>query len=397
MKLNWFSNAPWAPTGYGNQTRLVVPRLQALGHEMSITAFYGLQGGPLTYNGMRVYPVARHPYGQDGIMTAHAVNAGAQAIISLLDLWIINTDLVGLPYFPWFPIDHEPMPRNVLATAKAQRITRGITMSKFGQKMAEREGLETFYVPHCVDTEAFRPGDMREARQYLHLPESAFIVGMVAANKGIPPRKGFFEQIAAFAALKKVHPDALLYLHTDDGTHGGEAVDLVEYCQTLGLRPQTDVLFCDQHLNTLGFSEEYMAALYNALDVKMLVSRGEGFGIPLVEAQACGCPVITGDWTAMGELCFSGWRIPKSEAEPEWSPHFAAFQFRAPVGAIVERLLAAYEMRGNLDYRRRARDGALAYDADKVVDKYWKPTLAAIEALLQEEHKAQPVQIVGAE
>ena len=108
-------------------------------------------------------------------------------------------------------------------------------MSKFGQRMAEQAGLQTWYVPHAVDTKVFKPHDQAEARKRLGLPADKFIVGMVAANKGIPPRKAFFEQITAFAALHKQHPDTLLYMHTDDGTHGGEVVNLVRYCQRVGL------------------------------------------------------------------------------------------------------------------------------------------------------------------
>ena len=49
------------------------------------------------------------------------------------------------------------------------------------------------------------------------------------------------------------------------------------------------------------------------------------------------------------------------------------------VSAIVERLEAAYVVRGNQDYRDRARAGAMQYDADKVLVKYWKPVLEDIE------------------
>ena len=51
--------------------------------------------------------------------------------------------------------------------------------------------------------------------------------------------------------------------------------------------------------------------------------------------------------------------------------------------AVAEKLEAAYQMRGNQDYRKRAADGAKAYDADKIVQKYWLPTLKKIETDLQ--------------
>ena len=30
MRIAWLSNAPWAPTGYGNQTKVFTPRINAI-------------------------------------------------------------------------------------------------------------------------------------------------------------------------------------------------------------------------------------------------------------------------------------------------------------------------------------------------------------------------------
>lgn len=390
MKINWHSNAPWSSTGYGNQTRLFAPRIQQLGYKIGITAFYGLQGGMADWRGIRVYPLGKHPYGQD-IIGASAQFDGADAIITLMDAWVVQPENTApLPWFPWFPIDCEPIPWNVLTSVR--KATKGITMSKFGQQQAEAAGLETWYIPHGVETNVFAP--TTGSRERLKWPTDKFIVGMVAANKGVPPRKSFFEQIAAFAALHREKKDTLLYLHTDDGTHGGESVDLVDYCTKLGLRvgwmnnstvrDETDVLFSDQYTNLIGLPDPYMVDVYNGLDVMMLCSMGEGFGIPLIEAQACGCPVVTGDWTSMGELMFSGWKISKAEARPTYHPYFKAWQWAVNPESVADRLFKAYEMRGNADYRKRARDGALRYDADKVAEKYWKPVLAEMEKMLTE-------------
>jgi glycosyltransferase involved in cell wall biosynthesis len=379
MRINWFSNAPWCHTGYGNQTRLFTPRIKALGHDVTISALYGLDGAPMDVNGIMVYPKAHHPWGMD-IVNAHAVHSKADCIISLIDLWACAPSRFHKPWFPWFPVDCEPIPAAVLATL--QQTTRGIVFSKFAQEQAQNAGIDPFYVPHGVDTKVFRMEDRQEAREILGFPTDAFIVGMVANNKGNPPRKSFFEQIAAFTALKKQRPDALLYLHTDDGTHGGETVNLLEFCGVMRLKPKTDVIFCDQYEYTLGFNDDYMRHIYNSMDVLMNASMGEGFGLPIVEAQACGCPVIVGDWTSMSELCFSGWKIPKEDATPIWQSFFGAFQWQVKTEAMAGCLLAAYEARDNQANREWAAIAAQFYDADLITEKYWKPTLEKIDELV---------------
>src|SRR4051812_31423230 len=110
MKISWLSNAPWAPTGYGNQTKVFVPRLQAAGHDLSITAFYGLEGGVLNWGGVQVFPKAYPPYGQD-VAGAHATFAEADILISLMDAWVCDPRLLERArWCPWFPVDMDPLP-----------------------------------------------------------------------------------------------------------------------------------------------------------------------------------------------------------------------------------------------------------------------------------------------
>ncbi len=381
MRLNWFSNSPAATTGYGVQTKLFVPRLaKLLDKGISVTAFFGVQSGVLNINGIKVYPNYKHPYGQD-IIGAHAEWDRADAVVTLVDAWVIQNENIGLPWFPWFPIDHEPMPANVLA--KVRQAAKPIVMSKFGKRMAEQVGLDVWCVPHGVDTSIFKPLDREEAREHLKWPQDKFIVGMVAANKDNPSRKAFHEQIAAFAALHAAHPDTVLYLHTDDGTHGGSGVDLIKFIRRMGLVIGEDVLICDQYMNSLGFPDSYMVDVYNGLDVLTNVAMGEGFGIPILEAQACGTPVIVGDWTSMSELCFAGWKIDKAEALPVYHDFFDAFQWQATTAAIYDRMEQAYAAKGDYELRNQARRGALPYDADDVTRQYWKPVLKEMEKIIK--------------
>ena len=46
-----------------------------------------------------------------------------------------------------------------------------------------------------------------------------------------------------------------------------------------------------------------MAALYKEAYALVFPSLHEGFGLPLLEAMACGCPVITSDTSSMPEVC----------------------------------------------------------------------------------------------
>ncbi len=89
---------------------------------------------------------------------------------------------------------------------------------------------------------------------------------------------------------------------------------------------------------------------------------GEGFGVPIIEAQAAGCPVIVGDWTAMSELCFSGIKVAEEDADPFYLP-LNTFQFAPRIRAIEIALEAEYKHPSS---RERARREALASDADTV-------------------------------
>lgn len=378
MRILWHSNGPWACTGYGNQTRLFTKRIQALGHEVAISAFYGLEGGMLNWDGMPVYPKGNTPYGDD-ILAGHATHYKADIAITLIDAWVYNPQNwpPDMRWVPWFPIDMEPCPPPV--TKAVAQAHKRIVYSKFAQQQLELTGLEAYYVPHGIDTKVFRPIDRGSALQRAGLPGDRFIVGIIGANKGNPPRKAWIEMFRAFANLRHRHEDALLYAHTNPGQSNG-GVNMFEICDQFGLEIGRDVVFPNLYRNHIGgYEDDDMVALYNCMDVHLLASSGEGFGIPIVEAQSCGTPVIVGDWTSMGELCFSGWKIDRKDAFPFYTA-LAAYQFYPQVAAVTDALEQAYRMKGNDEYRRRARQGALKYDADRVTERYWKPTLAEIEA-----------------
>jgi len=157
----------------------------------------------------------------------------------------------------------------------------------------------------------------------LGLPTDRFIVGMVAANKDYPSRKALPQAIEAFAEFNKRHPDTLLYLHTAKGNAGNSPKvnipELIKHLEANGYPGiSNSIAFVDQYMYLIGLPTAYMVDAYRAMDVLLSPSMGEGFGIPIVEAQSCGTPVITGDWTSMSELTFNGYKIEKADALKFW-------------------------------------------------------------------------------
>ena len=344
-----------------------------MGHPVVISANYGLGGAPLNIENSgettRVLPAGFTAHGND-IIGSHARFVKADIVITLYDSWVFDPQVTaGFRWVPWAPVDHAPLPEAVKRALMPA--WQPIAYSRFGFDKMKEAGLDPRYVPHGIDTDTYQPMDMDEARKSIKLPRDDydFLAVMVAANKGVPSRKSFGEVLDAWASFVQYKPKALLYMHTHPGEQM-QGMDIPMLIRLYGLTEE-NVCFCDPYWNLLGYPDTYLRDLYSAADVLVSPSKGEGFGIPLVEAQACGCPVIVTDATAMSELCFSGWKVGyQREATP-----LGAFQFVPRVGEILDSLLDAYAKRGYEKMRRDARRGAEPYSADIVAETYWRPVL----------------------
>lgn len=383
MKILWSSNALWCSSGYGIQAKYILPRFQKLGHTVAQHAWYGLQGGMLNLNDIPIYPCGNDAYGND-IVEAHAEHFKADIVLSLMDVWVLREyGKKKMRWIPYMPIDQDPIPAAVLHALKgAYRVA---SYSRWGEKLLNEAGVSNTYIPHGVDVNVFKPMDQAEARDKMKLDKDAFIIGVVAANKGYPARKAFPEQLAALSLFKKKHPKQKiqLYLHTLEGTaHGG--VDFTALLQSLGFE-QSEVVFVNQYRYMLGLSEEYMAMAYNAMDCLLGASMSEGFGIPIIEAQACGTPVITTNFSSMPELLFGGYLVECYQKF--WTP-LNSWIVLPSIEDIERGIEWMYQHSRDMGLKRKARDGAMAYDWDRVVGDYWKPFLENIAAQIESEQPA---------
>jgi FkbM family methyltransferase len=283
-------------------------------------------------------------------------------VITLFDAWCFPPGWgksLGC-WYPMAPIDHAQIPTDVLARLKEG--VRPIAYSKNAFELEKAAGLNPAYIPHGVDTKVYKPSES------LDLGKGKFVVGIIATN--VDSRKAWNEQLHAFADFHKKHPDSILYAHTNPMS--GNKYNLVKLAVQLGLT-QDDILWADKDILNYGIEDDKMAQLYSSFDVLLSATAGEGFGIPILEAQSCGTSVIVNNTTAMPELCGAGW-ITDVAYPPQWTNQDAFWEFPS-VPSIVEKLELAYENRGNKELKEKAREFALGYDFDVLYDTYFAPFL----------------------
>jgi len=395
MRILWHSNAPWAGSGYGVQTDLFTRALLARGHEVIIAANYGLQGAVINAGGIPVLPTGLTEWSDD-VLPFDWRHFTPDATVVLFDSWVYPEEMIQqVPLTMWAPVDHNPIPPLVAQKLRAMRHVWA--MSRFGEKMMRSAAVDNVgYVPHGVDTVGYAPGDRAEARRRLNVPDSTYLAVSVAANKGFPTRKGLDRLLKAWALFVRERPDSLLYLHTLPlGATGG--LDLYNVLETYGLTTK-QVVFPDVYLFQRGrYQKEFLNTLYNAADVHVLPSAGEGFGVPIVEAQAAGCPVVVTDFTAMTELGEVGYRIPFDPVDDMIYTLQYSEQAAPAVREIIKGLAWGYEHRGDMALRGRAREFALQYDVQRVTDTYMLPALKQIaEADLDIVARARAMSASGA-
>jgi len=145
-------------------------------------------------------------------------------------------------------------------------------------------------LPHGVDTAIFRPLEDRAAlrRRLFGIDEGFVILNANRNNR----RKRPDLTIEGFARFAATRPDASLCLHMDPVRDS----DLRTLVQQAGIDPRR-VIFSDRELTSEALNE-----LYNACDVGVNTSAGEGWGLVSFEHAATGAPQVVPLHSACAEL-----------------------------------------------------------------------------------------------
>lgn len=201
---------------------------------------------------------------------------------------------------------HRPLPEALGAGVNV------VTPSSFSRARLIASGVpadRVVVVPHGVDTQVFRPsGDtertLQRRRRGFAPDDFVFLnVGALYDRKGIP------SLLRAFAEIAARHENARLVLKGIDSVYGSRAAVaamMAQLSQAQRLAMQGKVSYRGGELS---YSD--LADLYRSADVLVSPYQLEGFNMPVLEAIACGLPVIctaggpTDDFT-LGEFA---WRI----------------------------------------------------------------------------------------
>lgn len=204
------------------------------------------------------------------------------------------------PVVGWFTVDLERQVNPTPVVPLLQRCNRVLALSQFGAEKLRSNYPGPLDVVHLgVNLSLFTPlpRTARPAlRQELQWHPQWFVFLVVANNFW---RKGVDLAVESFRLFRLKYPalseHVRLYLHTEHSYALGEYIashDLSDY-----------VLMANHfHPYQNPLEEAALVKLYQASDVFLLTTLGEGFGMPLLEAQACGLPIIATHNTVIEEV-----------------------------------------------------------------------------------------------
>jgi glycosyltransferase involved in cell wall biosynthesis len=232
--------------------------------------------------------------------------------------------------------------------AQANQLDEIWTPSQWGAAVFQASGITrpVRVVPLGFDPAIYHPGAARASLQERTIFLSVFEWGM---------RKGWDVLLRAYRAAFKPTDPVLLVLKVDSRAPGNPLRDL----QALLPSPSPPVAL----IYNQGFSQARMAELYRSADCFVLPTRGEGWGMPILEAMACGVPAIATDWGAQTAFlsASNGYPLPYALAPADPSNRYLrGAQWAEPSqSALVDLLRSAADNPAE----RRAKGAKAAQDA----------------------------------
>lgn len=398
-KVLWLSDAG-CTTGFARVTHAIGERLvEDYGHEVHVLAVnYRGDSWPCERFGhdhptpLRLYRAnifsASDIYGQSRIIEMLG-KADPDVVVTLLDPQVVLQLLLKNQYDPeqillryrpllaYTPDDGVNLPPRW--TTLLPKFTNVVAMSKWGQ---------THYTPsemvyHGSDPDLFWPiwekpkvtstgivcKTKADCKRAFNFNPDGFLVGRVDTNSG---RKDYPALVKALWPLMKKFKDIDTHFHCEDeGMQVGIRFQAMLSREASSVDP-TRFHFPGLHSSYEGWAIQDLNVLYSAFDCFVSTSRGEGFGLTLLEAATCGIPIVAQNVSAIPEVVGPGGILLEPRdllttpaGEDNWLPDIGAFT------EAVERLYHSKGLRRDLGEAGAAHAKTFSWDfAAQKFDEY---------------------------
>ncbi len=209
------------------------------------------------------------------------------------------------------------------------------------------QDVPSYIVPNCLESDDYivLPEKINDFRESLDIPEDTFIVSFLSL---IRPRKGLELLIKAISKLKNEKLVLLI----------GGTVESQEYLKSL--KQMCRAYGIEQKVKWLGLVEpKNLSSFYGVSDIFVFPSYEEAFGMVVVEAMACGTPVLISKGVPIWEEVVedgAGWVI-------DFSPRDIANKIKQLVSN--QSLLQSLAKKASQSVRNR-------YDSDAVASSMKK-------------------------
>lgn len=232
------------------------------------------------------------------VATAATLGMGTKVVWHLHDLLPRHPLSMGVRLFAFLCAR-----TRMIAVSRAVAENFGGAIYGLGPGLRKR----TTVILNAIELEKFHANQTasQQVRDDLNLGDSRPVIGIVGQ---LTPRKGQLELMRAFAQVLTERPKAMLLVV------GAPLFNRDHEYEQL-LRDTARELGISEHVRLLGARND-VAAVMQALDLLVVNSSSEPFGLVALEAMACGTPVVAAACDGLAEIIehgVDGWLVPPGD------------------------------------------------------------------------------------
>lgn len=433
-KILMCSEASYLQTGYSNYAKEILTRLHKTEkYELAEFASYGLLGDQRAKSiPWKLYPNAvnssdkRHKEYSSAVDNAFGkwrfdrvvFDFKPDIVFDIRDFWMNSYQCKSVfrPCFNWVvmpTVDSAPQQEGWLDIYKQADAVLGY--SEWAGEILKSQSNNTInYVGEAspgVDLEVFKNFNKTKCKESLGISEDMLIIGSVMRNQKRKLLPDLFRSLRMLldyydANNNDIGKNVYLYLHTSypdmgwdipallkenkvanrvlftylckncDKAHSSTFSHAIKHC------PHCGSMACKFPSANDGVSNEQLSIIYNAFDVYVQYAICEGFGIPQVEAGACGIPIMSVDYSAMSDIVkkLNGYpiRVERFFKELETEAYRAYPDNQQLVDKLIEFLGLPSPIRSKKGFETRKLTEQY-YNWDNIAKK-WEETFDSILA-----------------